>query len=131
MPKRDKQKVEGKDEEIQARMEKDERIKGVFNRPEFMVAPNKVRKVQIDDRFKKAITDKEFNLVSRVDKHGRRVNKKDNAMKDYYQIDDGKKYYDEDGKFAWDQSSSSSEEKESSESSSDEDGAGKIMPVPR
>lgn len=75
------------------------------------------------------MTDKEFNLVSKVDKHGRRVNKKDNALKEYYQIEDeGKKYYDEDGKFAWDQDSSSDEQaSELSESSGD----AKIQPVPR
>jgi hypothetical protein len=42
--------------------------------------------VEIDKRFKKALTDKEFNLVSKVDKYGNKVNKQDNAMKNFYQI---------------------------------------------
>jgi hypothetical protein len=35
----------------------------------------------IDDRFKKALTDKEFNVVTKVDKYGKRVNKEDTTMK--------------------------------------------------
>ena len=35
----------------------------------------KIKKVEIDDRFKKVLTDNEFNMVSKVDKYGRKVNK--------------------------------------------------------
>jgi hypothetical protein len=31
--------------------------------------------VEIDKRFKKALNDKEFNIVSKVDKYGNKVNK--------------------------------------------------------
>jgi hypothetical protein len=109
--------------EVNAEMEKDDRIRGVFNRPEFMTVPQKVKKVTMDSRFEKAIKDKDFNLVSSVDKYGRKVKKTDNAMKDFYRLegdqDQKAKYYDEDGKFVWNQQESSSEE-EASDSDEDE-----------
>ena len=40
-----------------------------------MNIPQKIKKVEIDDRFKKVLTDNEFNMVSKVDKYGRKVNK--------------------------------------------------------
>lgn len=87
------------------KMSKDERVNEVFNKPEFMVIPKKDQKVTIGKRFEKALKDKEFNMISKVDKYGRKVNKKDNAIKDYYRIEgqaeEKKKYYDEDGRFAW------------------------------
>jgi hypothetical protein len=40
-----------------------------------MQVPKKVKKVEIDDRFKKGITSKEFNTVAKIDKYGRHVDK--------------------------------------------------------
>ena len=42
-----------------------------------MVAPNKEKKVAIDSRFKGMFQDKRFNVIAKVDKYGRKVNKKD------------------------------------------------------
>lgn len=89
----------------------DDRFNEVYNDPRFMTVPKKLKKVEIDDRFKKALTSKEFNLVQKVDKYGHTVNKQDNTMKQFYQIKDKdnkeqsqaeSKYYDDDGKFKWD-----------------------------
>lgn len=99
----------------------DDRFNEVYSDPRFMTVPKKLKKVEIDDRFKKALTSKEFNLVQKVDKYGHTVNKQDNTMKQFYQIKDTKdskpdsKYYDEDGKFKWDAQSSSEEEEENDE----------------
>ena len=49
-----------------------------------MVAPNKLKKVEVDSRFKGMFTDKQFNVVASVDKYGRKVDKKDTHMKNYY-----------------------------------------------
>jgi hypothetical protein len=55
-----------------------------------MIAPNKVKKVEVDKRFKGMFTDKTFNVVAKVDKYGRKVDKKDTyALQNYYT--DGKK----------------------------------------
>lgn len=104
----------------------DERFREVYTDPRFMSVPQKVKKVRIDDRFKKALTSREFNLVQKVDKYGRHVHKQDNTMKAFYQLDqkDAKqpsKYYDEEGKFKWDAQSSSEEDglPEAEESSED------------
>lgn len=86
-----------------------------------MKLPNKLKKVQIDSRFKKGLQSKEFNMVQKVDKRGNKVNKSDTTMLKYYNIEDDEddkvatkpedaseddakpdnKYYDEDGKFKW------------------------------
>lgn len=95
-----------------------------------MTVPKKLKKVKIDDRFKAALKSKEFNLVQKVDKRGKRVDRQDNTMANFYQLDSDEKvsdeeavevenkvtgkqankYYDEEGKFKWDAHSSSSEE---------------------
>ena len=64
----------------------DDRFKEVYTDPRYMQVPKKVRKVEIDERFKKAITSKEFNLVTKVDKYGRKVAKEDNTMLKYYNL---------------------------------------------
>jgi len=51
-----------------------------------MQVPSKVKKVEIDDRFKKGITSKEFNSVAKVDKYGNKVDKQDNTMLKFYNI---------------------------------------------
>lgn len=104
----------------------DDRFNEVYSDPRFMTVPKKLKKVEIDDRFKKALTSKEFNLVQKVDKYGHTVNKQDNTMKQFYQIKDttdskpDSKYYDEDGKFKWDAQSSSEEEEDEQEESEQE-----------
>lgn len=40
-----------------------------------MKVPKKVKKVEIDDRFKKGILSKEFNTVAKVDKYGKKIDK--------------------------------------------------------
>lgn len=80
-----------------------------------------MKKIEIDERFKKALKSKEFNLVQKVDKYGKRVDKQDTTMLNFYKMADQKdnqqqqpkapnKYYDDDGKFKWDVQSSSEEE---------------------
>ena len=122
----------------------DARFAEVYSDPRFMRVPQKMKKIVIDERFKKVLKkDKEFNLVQKVDKYGKRVNKQDNTMAAFYHLDDGKKmkkeeadsdneeevvgvkktggaskYYDDEGKFKWEAQSSSEEEQMSDEESS-------------
>ena len=51
-----------------------------------MRVPNKIKKVEIDDRFKSVLTSKKFNMVAKVDKYGKRIDKQDKAMANYYKI---------------------------------------------
>ena len=62
----------------------DTRFSEVNTDPRFMRVPSKVKKVEIDDRFKQALTSKEFNLVQKVDKRGRKVAKQDTTMQQFY-----------------------------------------------
>lgn len=63
----------------------DSRFEKVYSDPRFMVAPKKVTKVKIDKRFAGMFNKKEFNVVAKVDKYGRRINKKDTyALQNYY-----------------------------------------------
>lgn len=138
-----------KKETVDASAVGDDRFAEVYSDPRFMKVPQKMKKVVIDERFKKALKkDKEFNLVQKVDKYGKRVNKQDNTMSAFYHLDDeeekgatkGKKskveesdrdevpqpagaskYYDDDGKFKWDAQSSSEEEDGLSDEESSED----------
>jgi len=143
-------------------MSGDSRFAKVFNDPRFMVAPNKVTKVKIDKRFETMFKNKEFNVVAKVDKYGRKINKQDkHALQNYYTSKDdkqsgsgsgsdsessdqedldkardeikkkikaarepveedsdakeGKKFYDETGKFHWSGDSSGSSEGEGEE----------------
>jgi hypothetical protein len=67
-------------------MTEDPRFAKVFSDPRFVVAPKKAMKVKIDDRFKGMLKDKEFNVVARVDKYGRKIKKKDKfAISNYRQ----------------------------------------------
>ena len=92
----------------------DPRFSEVYSDPRFMTVPKKLKKVTIDDRFKAALNSKEFNLVQKVDKRGKRVDKQDTTMASFYQLereeDEGEspekkgaesKYYDDEGKFKW------------------------------
>ncbi len=63
---------------------KDDRFNEVYNDPRFMTVPKKLKKVEIDGRFKKALTSKEFNVVQKVDKYGRTVNRQDTTMQQFY-----------------------------------------------
>jgi hypothetical protein len=56
-----------------------------------MKVPSKVRKVEIDDRFKKGLTSREFNTVAKVDKYGNKVDKLDNTMLKFYNLEKTKK----------------------------------------
>ena len=78
-----------------------------------------MKKVQIDDRFKKALTDKEFNMIAKVDKYGKRVDKQDTTMAKFYHLegDSSHKYYDEEGKFKWEANSSSDDAQDEEEDS--------------
>ncbi len=70
----------------------DSRFDKVFTDPRFMVAPKKVSKVKIDKRFEGMFKKKEFNVVSKVDKYGRKLKKTDNhALQNYYKDDDDQK----------------------------------------
>ena len=118
----------------------DSRFAKVYSDPRFVIAPNKVKKVKIDSRFKNMFTDKGFNEIAKVDKYGRKISKKDtHALQNYYEKDGDdssseedkprkpqqelkskakgatkedleKKYYDETGNFHWAGGSSSSDE---------------------
>jgi len=127
-------------------MSADKRFDRVYSDPRFMVAPKKVTKVKIDKRFEGMFNQKDFNVVAKVDKYGRRVDKKDTyALKNYYKDetsesgsssesdsenpelvakpgsqrevassseDEGRKYYDSDGRFHWSGESSGSSSSE-------------------
>ena len=106
----------------------DDRFKEVYSDPRFMTVPKKMKKVEIDDRFKQALTSKEFNLIQKVDKYGHRVDKQDTTMQQFYKIKDAadrpdhNKYYDDEGKFKWEANSSSGEDSHpESDDDSDED----------
>ncbi len=62
----------------------DSRFEEVFTNPIFTSVPHKVKKVAIDKRFKKKLNSKKFNVVSKVDKYGRKVKSQDKTMKEYY-----------------------------------------------
>ena len=63
----------------------DSRFDKVFSDPRFMVAPKKVSQLQIDKRFEGMFNKRQFNVVAKVDKYGRRVDKKDKyALQNYY-----------------------------------------------
>jgi hypothetical protein len=92
----------------------DDRFKELKSDPRYLEMPQKAKKVKIDKaRFGKVFDKKsEFNTIGKFDKTGKRVDQKDKMMDKYYQLgeDDaeGKKFYDEEGNFNWDQQSSSS-----------------------
>ena len=47
-----------------------------------------MKKVEIDSRFKKMFTDKQFNVIAKVDKYGRKVDQSDTfALQNYYTKD--------------------------------------------
>jgi len=104
------------DEAIEKQIENDDRVKQIFNDPRFMTVPKKVKKVELDARFKPMLQSKKFNQVSKVDKYGRKVDKQDTSVAKYYSLEGeereeanaGKKYYDEEGNFVWNQESDSS-----------------------
>jgi hypothetical protein len=127
-----------KKEEKQASTPKDtedERFAQVFVDPRFAVQPHKEKKVAVDERFKEMFSTSKknsFNVVSKVDKYGRKISKHDakQVMENYYQSAEtgltkrqeeieaiGNKYYDADGKFLWNNNDSES----SSDSESDSD----------
>jgi|ERR1711957_116911 len=100
----------------------DNRFDEVNNDPRFVVAPQKVTKVAVDARFgamfgkgkKGDKMAKDFNIISKVDKYGRKNRVEDKQVyENFYQMEKDeedplqKKYYDEDGKFKWEQESSS------------------------
>jgi len=80
-------------------MSADKRFEKVFSDPRFMVAPKKVSKVKIDSRFQTMFKDKQFNVVAKVDKYGKKLDRKDNyALQNYYKGDEsGSGSSDEDG----------------------------------
>lgn len=99
----------------------DARFDKVYSDPRFMAAPSKLKKVEIDSRFKTMFSDKQFNQVAAVDKYGRKVNKQDtHALENYYSKpqskaeqaleETGKRFYDDDGNFDWEGGSSSEQE---------------------
>ena len=62
----------------------DARFDKVYSDPRFMAVPNKVKKVEIDSRFSKMLTDKSFNQVAPTDKYGRKVDQLDkHALQNY------------------------------------------------
>jgi len=62
----------------------DARFDKVYTDPRFIAAPNKIKKVEIDARFKNALNDKQFSTVTKIDKYGRRIAQKDtHALENY------------------------------------------------
>jgi hypothetical protein len=59
----------------------DDRFSSVFSDPRFMKVPAKAKKVEIDNRFAKVLTSKQFNVVQKVDKYGKKVNREDRSVK--------------------------------------------------
>jgi len=63
----------------------DARFDKVYSDPRFVVAPQKLKKVEIDSRFTKMYTEKQFNTIAKVDKYGRQVTTEDKlALQNYY-----------------------------------------------
>ncbi|ETV73629.1 hypothetical protein, variant [Aphanomyces astaci] len=66
----------------------DPRFIKVHNDPRFARNSKKKNKVQLDTRFKAVLTDKKFQSVQgKYDKYGRRVEKQDNDMKKFYNVE--------------------------------------------
>lgn len=91
-------------------MTDDPRFAKVYSDPRFLVAPKKAMKVKLDQRFKGMLKDKEFNVVAKVDKYGRKITKKDKFATQNYESD------------------SDSEENSASDSSSSEEKPSKPEP---
>ena len=67
----------------------DSRFDKVYTDPRFMVAPKKVTKVKIDKRFQGMFKQKDFNIVSKYNKYGDKVNTKDkHALDNFYKKGD-------------------------------------------
>ena len=47
----------------------------MFTDPRYMKVPKKIQKTEIDARFAKVLTDKKFNVVTKVNKYGMAENK--------------------------------------------------------
>lgn len=62
----------------------DDRFQAVYTDPRFMEMPKIIKKIQIDDRFKSVLDDKKFNVISKVDKYGRKIKKEDKSMQKFY-----------------------------------------------
>jgi len=58
----------------------------VFTDPRFASVPKKIKKIEIDNRFKQKLVSKEFNTVAKVDKYGRPANKQDTSMLKFYNL---------------------------------------------
>lgn len=68
-------------------MSNDPRFAKVYSDPRFVVAPKKASKVKVDARFRGMLKDKEFNVVAKVDKYGRKIAKKDTYATQNYRGD--------------------------------------------
>ncbi|KAF0684146.1 Aste57867_23876 [Aphanomyces stellatus] len=67
----------------------DPRFNKVHNDPRFAQNSKKKNKVQLDKRFQGVLTDKKFQSVhGKYDKYGRRVDKQENDMKKFYNVED-------------------------------------------
>ncbi|OQR82961.1 pre-rRNA-processing protein ESF1 [Achlya hypogyna] len=67
----------------------DPRFSKVHNDPRFARNSKKRNKVQLDKRFEGVLTDKKFQSVQgKYDKYGRRIEKQENEMKKYYNLED-------------------------------------------
>ena len=68
----------------QQAVSEDARFDKVYSDPRFVAAPNKIKKVEIDARFKKMLNDKQFNTVAKIDKYGRKIRQQDtHALQNY------------------------------------------------
>jgi hypothetical protein len=56
-----KSKTSTKEQRAAASRSEDARFDKVYSDPRFMVAPSKLKKVEIDERFQGMLTDKSFN----------------------------------------------------------------------
>jgi hypothetical protein len=82
--------------------------------------PKKSKKIVVDDRFKQMFAKKgDFNTISKYDKHGKLVNKKDRSMHKFYDLDTNKEENDiKDAKKALKGSKSGSDDSEKDDSDS-------------
>ncbi|PAV60133.1 hypothetical protein WR25_18497 [Diploscapter pachys] len=66
----------------------DKRFAHLKEDPKFVGLPQKHRKAKIDSRFAAILTDEKFGAKPKIDKYGRRLRKKDDTMKQMYEMED-------------------------------------------
>jgi hypothetical protein len=110
----------------------DKRFEELQTQPKFMPMAKKKKQVKVDKkRFGKLFEqgDEDFNVISKFDKRGEKIEKRDQMLGKLYQAEDqsdesavdGDKFYDKEGNFRWEKQSESAESEVADKVESDDD----------